>query len=235
MLDYYSDTYTYALAFSPLGHYYGSPPGSSGSSSSSSSSSSPSRNPVGFKLAIGSYCEDRTTSTSGQSSNHVTIVTTARRRSSSNEADDRDDDDGRELPGRETASPDEDQEMPDSESSQKSPKRASPQLSSIARAAHPYPPSAVAFSPLRLASTLQSSATTSSDPSVGPREMVASSSECLRLWDLVPTDGTEGTDTGSGSGFVGSLERSRDTGSKLVQRAVLANVSPSAFHVIRSA
>lgn len=86
----------------------------------------------------------------------------------------------------------------------------------LAKAPHPYPPSAVAFSPARLSSSLQSSS--SGTQGEVTREMLASSSDCLRLWDLVGDDGSPL----SGNGFVGSGRGAG--GSRLVQRAVLANV-----------
>lgn len=51
--------------------------------------------------------------------------------------------------------------------------------------------------------------------------MVASSSECLRLWDLVGDDGA--AQAGGQGGFVGQGRGAQ--GSRLVQRATLANVS----------
>lgn len=90
-----------------------------------------------------------------------------------------------------------------------------------ARAAHPYPPSAVAFNPTKLSGQLQSSVGGTSGDIV--REMVASSAECLRLWDLV------GDESGAGSsgGFVGTGRGGG--GSRLVQRAMLANVGHSSL------
>lgn len=89
----------------------------------------------------------------------------------------------------------------------------------LARAPHPYPPSALAFSPARLSSSLQSSSVGTAGDAT--REMVASSSECLRLWDLVGDEAPMGK-PGQG-GFVGAGRGA--AGSRLVQRAMLANVS----------
>lgn len=97
----------------------------------------------------------------------------------------------------------------------------------IARAPHPYPPSAIGFSPARLSSSLQSS--TQGTKGEVTREMLASSSECLRLWDLV---GDDNEVVGRSNGFIGS-GRSTSSGSRLVQRAVLANVGFYLFTFIR--
>ena len=88
----------------------------------------------------------------------------------------------------------------------------------LARAQHPYPPSSIGFSPARLSNTLQSS----NQSSVGEatREMVATSSDCLRLFDLVGDDGQAMTS----GGFVG--RPATGTGTRLVPRAQLANVRP---------
>ncbi|GAA5916076.1 uncharacterized protein JCM6883_003075 [Sporobolomyces salmoneus] len=82
----------------------------------------------------------------------------------------------------------------------------------VARANLVYPPSAVQFAPARLSASLGGGGGDSH------REVVATSSECLRLWDLV-TEGGGGDD--ERGGFVGShhgLPRSR-----LVSRATLQN------------
>lgn len=94
----------------------------------------------------------------------------------------------------------------------------------LARAPHVYPPSAIGFSPASLSSSLQSSnLATGPDGGAGerPREMVATSSECLRLWDLVDDSAMNGT------GYIGERGRMQGTGSRLVQRAMLANVRAS--------
>lgn len=89
----------------------------------------------------------------------------------------------------------------------------------LARAPHSYPPSAIAFSPSQLAGTLQSSNSGTAGDG-GSREMVASSSDCLRLWDFV------GDAEIGGNGFVGERGRKEmGSPSRLVQRAMLANVS----------
>ncbi|KAL8281362.1 hypothetical protein RQP46_006396 [Phenoliferia psychrophenolica] len=85
----------------------------------------------------------------------------------------------------------------------------------IARTAHPYPPSSIGFSPARLSSSLQSS--NASTMGEGTREMVATSSDCLRLYDLVDND-DQNMATG---GFVG--RQVIGAGSRLVPRAQLAN------------
>ena len=88
----------------------------------------------------------------------------------------------------------------------------------IARAPHSYPPSAIAFSPAQLSGQLQSS--NGGTTGEGTREMVASSSDCLRLWDLV-----DEAEVG-GNGFIGERGRQEmGSSSRLVQRAMLANVS----------
>ena len=87
----------------------------------------------------------------------------------------------------------------------------------LARAPHSYPPSAIAFSPAQLSGSLQGSS--SATAGEGAREMVASSSDCLRLWDLV------GDHEIGGNGFVGERGRKEmSSPSRLVQRAMLANV-----------
>ncbi|GAA93518.1 uncharacterized protein L969DRAFT_95832 [Mixia osmundae IAM 14324] len=83
----------------------------------------------------------------------------------------------------------------------------------LARASHPYPCTALQFSPAALAPTLQASMGHGSPET---REMVATSSECLRLWDLRGDGSTHST-----SSFVGRDRR--QTGWALSQRAVLAN------------
>ncbi|SCV73650.1 BQ2448_6080 [Microbotryum intermedium] len=97
-----------------------------------------------------------------------------------------------------------------------------------ARAPMPYPPSAIAFSPANLSNQLQSSSLGTKGETT--REMIASSSECLRLWDLVASDEMVGGNAqggqGSGSaGFVGALGRRASAGpqTRLVERARLAN------------
>ena len=81
-----------------------------------------------------------------------------------------------------------------------------------ARANLVYPPSAVQFAPARLSASLGGGDQ--------QREVVATSSECLRLWDLVTGEEAGG----GGGGFVGqgSSQQSR---SRLVSRATLQNVS----------
>lgn len=98
----------------------------------------------------------------------------------------------------------------------------------LARANHVYPPSAIGFSPAVLSSSLQSS--NSGTMGEATREMVATSSDCLRLFDLVGDDGMGGM---GGGGFVGSQRMSG--GTRLVPRAQLANVRPSLSLVLLAA
>ncbi|GAA6031307.1 hypothetical protein JCM8097_005595 [Rhodosporidiobolus ruineniae] len=87
----------------------------------------------------------------------------------------------------------------------------------IARAPLLYPPSSVQFAPARLSSSL---ANGGGGAGGEEREVVATSSECLRLWDLVSEldDGAPGR---AGNGFVG--QAAGGSRSKLVSRATLQN------------
>lgn len=80
-----------------------------------------------------------------------------------------------------------------------------------------YPPSSVQFAPARLSTSLS----TGGQGAGAEREVVATSSECLRLWDLVsePEDGSGGR---AGNGFVGQGKAQSRSG--LVSRATLQNV-----------
>ncbi|BGP41687.1 hypothetical protein JCM10449v2_005678 [Rhodotorula kratochvilovae] len=86
----------------------------------------------------------------------------------------------------------------------------------LARAPLLYPPSAVRFAPARLSSSLAAGA-----PDGAEREVLATSTECLRLWDLVgeQEDGAHGR---AGNGFVGSAGQPQSR-SRLVSRATLQN------------
>ncbi|GAA5860319.1 hypothetical protein JCM1840_002861 [Sporobolomyces johnsonii] len=86
----------------------------------------------------------------------------------------------------------------------------------VARTTLRYPPSAVQFAPARLSSSL--GATAGGTGGDGTREVVAASSECLRLWDLV--SGDEGG--GGGNGYVGQGGQGGPR-SRLVPRATLQN------------
>ncbi|KAI5479454.1 WD repeat protein 68 [Pseudohyphozyma bogoriensis] len=96
------------------------------------------------------------------------------------------------------------------------PKPGSSAFIPLARVPHPYPPSAISFSPARLSSSLQSSSVSTAGE--GTREMVASSSDCLRLFDLVSDDQAGKS---SGGGFVGGSRA--QSGTRVVIRSVLAN------------
>jgi WD repeat-containing protein 68 len=171
ILDYHSDSPTFALAFSPL-----------------------SDTTASLKLAVGSFNDTR------NDSNNITVISLD--------------------PSYLDLEDDYDDSLPEDSlevfARQRSGSRVTmgSAFQPVARAPHPYPPSAIAFSPATLSGSLQGShAGTAGE---GTREMVASSSECLRLWDLVAGEA-------SGSGFVG--QGRQGGGSRLVQRAVLANVS----------
>lgn len=69
--------------------------------------------------------------------------------------------------------------------------------------AQPYPASKVAFSPAKLSETLQNTSSASGERT---HELIATTSDCLRIWDLVE-------------------DYAQPTSNKLVQRAVLTNVS----------
>jgi WD repeat-containing protein 68 len=103
-----------------------------------------------------------------------------------------------------------------------------PQLHPLATAPHPYPPTALAFSPIRLSESLQASS--SSGQMVRTREMLATSSECIRLWDFA--QGVAEDDRTSG--FVSESRRlglsQKGTSYQLVPRSQMANVS-SACHI----
>ncbi|BGP09659.1 hypothetical protein JCM10049v2_005532 [Rhodotorula toruloides] len=191
ILDYHSDCPTFALSVSPL------------------SNSSPSS----LRLAVGSYNETRTSAPPSSSS-------------SSNGAAG-----GAGLSNNFTvASLDpayldlEDASDSDSETAYRS--RTTRQRVSggsayraVARAPLLYPPSAVQFAPAKLSSSLGGSG-----GGVGSggeqREVLATTSECLRLWDLV-TEQEDGAAGRSASGYVGG--GAVPTRNRLVSRATLQN------------
>lgn len=203
ILDYHSDCQTFALSISPL---------------STSSASS-------LKLAVGSYSEARapsSTSTSTSSStaanggingappqqqqggNHFTVA------APSPAVADLDD-----------ASDSESETAYRSRSTRQRVSAGGSALSPIARAGLLYPPSAVRFAPARLSSSLASAQGDGTE-----REVLATSTECLRLWDLVgeQDDGSAARQSG---GFVGQGQA--HTRSKLVSRATLQNVRGSSL------
>lgn len=150
---------------------------------------------MSLKLAVGSFVEHR-----GETNNNLTVV--GLDPSYLDLEDDEDDTEGYARSSRNGALV-----------------RTDSAFQPLARAPHPYPPSALAFSPARLSSSLQNSSVGTAGEAT--REMVASSSECLRLWDMVGDEAPMGK-PGQG-GFVGAGRGA--AGSRLVQRAMLANVS----------
>ncbi|GAA5879542.1 hypothetical protein JCM3774_000281 [Rhodotorula dairenensis] len=220
VLDYYSDTPTFAIATSPL---------------STSSAAS-------LRLAVGSYSETRVPASSSSSSSH--------RSSSSSSA-------GASAAANYTnhltvAATDpqvvdlEDDSDSDSETAYRS--RTTRQrihhfggggggggggaFRAVARAPLLYPPSAVRFAPARLSGSLASGTRgNAGHGEAEQREVLATSSESLRLWDLVtePDDGTGGGGGGggagrAGNGFVGTAAGgAAQSRSRLVSRATLQN------------
>ncbi|MBW0482298.1 hypothetical protein O181_022013 [Austropuccinia psidii MF-1] len=94
----------------------------------------------------------------------------------------------------------------------------------LATAPHPYPPTAIAFSPTRLSKSLQASS--GNNQMVRTREMLATSSECIRLWDFAQSL----SDEDGSSGFVGGDHRrpigigvQKSAGYQLVLRSQMAN------------
>ncbi|KAG0146154.1 hypothetical protein CROQUDRAFT_657790 [Cronartium quercuum f. sp. fusiforme G11] len=97
----------------------------------------------------------------------------------------------------------------------------SPHFQPLATAPHPYPPTSLAFSPPRLSESLQASS--GSGQLLRTREMLATSSECIRLWDFaqgVPEEDRSGS-------FVSDARRSLGQkpagGYQLVLRSQMAN------------
>ncbi|KAG0659912.1 hypothetical protein C6P46_004852 [Rhodotorula mucilaginosa] len=97
----------------------------------------------------------------------------------------------------------------------------------VARTPLLYPPSAVQFAPARLSGSLASG--TGGNAGYGEpeqREVLATSSESLRLWDLVTEqdDGGGRVGSGGGNGFVGGGSGGHSSSrSRLVSRATLQN------------
>ncbi|CAH7672151.1 WD40-repeat-containing domain protein [Phakopsora pachyrhizi] len=94
------------------------------------------------------------------------------------------------------------------------------QFQALAKAPHPYPPTSLSFSPTRLSESLQASSGNSSQM-VRTREMLATSSDCIRLWDFA-----HGTieDNEPNSTFLGAdNRRQKSTGYQLVLRSKMAN------------
>ncbi|GAA5838899.1 hypothetical protein JCM9279_003892 [Rhodotorula babjevae] len=194
ILDYHSDGQTFALSISPL---------------STSSASS-------LKLAVGSYSEARAPSSSSSSSttanggingappqqqqggNHFTVAAPSPAVADLDDASDSESETA--YRSRTTR-----QRVPAGGSA----------LSPIARAALLYSPSAVRFAPARLSSSLASAQGDGTE-----REVLATSTECLRLWDLVGEQ-DDGSAARQGGGFVGQGQA--QSRSKLVSRATLQN------------
>lgn len=205
VLDYYSDSPTFALAASPL---------------STSSATS-------LRLAIGSYSETRVptasssstaaNSTSASYTNHLTVA--AVDPAVADLEDDSDSESETAYRSRSTRQRVRHLGAPSSGSAGA--------FRAVARTPLLYPPSAVQFAPARLSGSLASG--TGGNAGYGEpeqREVLATSSESLRLWDLV-TEQDDGGRAGSGNGFVGgggsggaTMQSSR---SRLVSRATLQN------------
>ncbi|GAA6020799.1 hypothetical protein JCM11491_004656 [Sporobolomyces phaffii] len=197
MLDYHSDSSTFALSISPLATSH----------------------PQSLKLAVGSYNEHRTSSASSaaastsspstsaanhhqqqqqQGNNHLTVA--ALDPAYLDLEDDLDDESDTALRSRSTGTR----------------VQAGSAFQPVARTNLVYPPSAVQFAPARLSASLGAG----SAAGEGQREVLATSSECLRLWDLVTGDETGGGG-GGGGGFVGNAGST--SRSRLVSRATLQN------------
>ncbi|GAA5822284.1 hypothetical protein JCM11251_006288 [Rhodosporidiobolus azoricus] len=194
ILDYYSDTPTFSLSLSPL------------------STSSPST----LRLAVGSYSEQRISSATasaqsssasangGASAGYSNNFTVASLDPSFLELED-----------------DSDSESDTAYRSSRTRQRVTAQngaFQPVARAPLLYPPSSVQFAPARLSTSL-AAAGNGNGGQAEQREVVATSSECLRLWDLVsePEDGSGGRR----EGFVGGA--AAGSRSRLVSRATLQN------------
>lgn len=204
MLDYYSDSPTFALAASPL---------------STSSATS-------LRLAVGSYSETRvptasssssSSSSANSSANYTNHLTVAAVDPAVDLEDDSDSESETAYRSRSTR-----QRVLHPSSGSGGAFRA------VARTPLLYPPSAVQFAPARLSGSLASG--TGGNAGFGEseqREVLATSSESLRLWDLV-TEQDDGSGTagrvGSGNGFVGG-SAGHSSRSRLVSRATLQNVS----------
>lgn len=203
MLDYYSDSPTFALAASPL---------------STSSATS-------LRLAVGSYSETRVPTASSSSANssanytnHLTVAAV-----DPAVADLEDDSDSESETAYRSRSTRQRVLHPSSGSGGGGAFRA------VARTPLLYPPSAVQFAPARLSGSLASG--TGGNAGYGEpeqREVLATSSESLRLWDLVTEqdDGGGRVGSGGGNGFVGGGSGGHSSSrSRLVSRATLQNVS----------
>ncbi|GAA6062811.1 hypothetical protein JCM10212_001543 [Sporobolomyces blumeae] len=194
VLDYHSDSPTFALSISPL--------------------STP--DPSSLRLAVGSYNEHRTaslppaSSSSGgthqqqqqqQGNNHLTICSL----------------DPAYLDLDDDSSDEHDLSYRHRHTRQRV--QAGSAFRPVARAHLLYPPSAVQFAPARLSTSLQSGLATAGGGGHGEqREVVATSSECLRLWDLVT-----GPDDALASAYVGQAGQGGGPRSRLVSRATLQN------------
>ncbi|GAA6019354.1 hypothetical protein JCM10207_001269 [Rhodosporidiobolus poonsookiae] len=192
ILDYHSEVPTFALSISPL------------------STSSP----ASLRLAVGSYNEQRisgaapsasSSSQGGAQPNPATYTNNFTVAALDPAVLDLDD------------ASDSDSETAWRSRSTRQRVQGGPAFQAIARAPLLYPPSAVQFAPARLSSSLAAGA--GGQGGGEQREVVATSSECLRLWDLVsePEDGAGGRN----GGFVGS--GAQPSRSKLVSRATLVN------------
>lgn len=100
----------------------------------------------------------------------------------------------------------------------------------LAKAPHLYPPTALAFSPPALSQNLQASGGSGPGVLSRTREMLATSSDCIRLWDFAfgewgDAQGARGP--GGGGGYVGDPRRTNKPSYRLMVRAHLANVSSS--------
>ncbi|GAA5953332.1 hypothetical protein JCM21900_001819 [Sporobolomyces salmonicolor] len=160
-------------------------------------------NPASLKLAIGSFNESRSASTpeSTTSSSGCNNLTIASLDPAYLDLDDASDDESETaLRSRLTGAR----------------VQAGSAFQAVARTTLRYPPSAVQFAPARLSSSLE--ATAGGTGGDGTREVVAASSECLRLWDLV--SGEEAG--GGGNGYVGRGGQGGPR-SRLVPRATLQN------------
>ncbi|GAA5916889.1 hypothetical protein JCM6882_007446 [Rhodosporidiobolus microsporus] len=207
ILDYHSDCPTFSLSISPL------------------STSSPSS----LRLAVGSYSEQRLSSAT------ITAQQQQQQQTSSGQQAQN----GAASAGYSNnftvASLDpsflELEDASDSESetayrSSRTGQRVAPQSGAfqpIARAPLLYPPSSVQFAPARLSTSLAAAAAGNGGHGAGggeQREVVATSSECLRLWDLV-SEAEDGSAGRAGNGFVGGAQAA--SRSRLVSRATLQN------------
>ncbi|KAH9823910.1 WD40-repeat-containing domain protein [Melampsora americana] len=89
------------------------------------------------------------------------------------------------------------------------------ELKPIAKAIHPYPTTSIDFSPIRLSESLQASSAQNS--CLKTREMLATSSECIRLWDFAHSYNQHPSSSLTTDGSSGS------SGYQLVLRSQMAN------------